>query len=86
MDRKGILFIPLSYNADSMKNVINIVFCDQYCSDNKLPYVDKISFLATSELDSYVMCHGERKTASEFCQLIREEIGDDSVEIRQRLR
>ena len=42
MDRKGILFIPLSYNADSMKNIINIVFCNQYCSDNKLPYVEKI--------------------------------------------
>ena len=85
MDRKGILFIPLSNNADSMRNIINIVFCDQYCSDNKLPHVDKISFLATTELDSDIMCHGERMTANDFCQLIRQDIGDDCVETRQRV-
>ena len=84
MDRKGILFIPLSKNADSMSNIINIVFCDQYCSDKKLPHVDKISFLATTEFDSEITYHGKTMTTSDYCQIIRQEIGDDCVEIRQR--
>lgn len=85
MERKGILFIPLSYNADSMKNIINIVFCNEYCSANKLPYVDKINFLATTEFDSNLMYQGKKITGSAFCQIIRQEIGDDCVEIRQRV-
>lgn len=85
MERKGILYIPLSYNADSMKNIINIVFCNQYCSLNKLPFVDKINFLATSEFTSEIMYQGNKITGNDFCQLIRREIGDDCVEIRQRV-
>ena len=65
MDRKGILFIPLSYNADSMKNIINIVFCNQYCKANKLPYVDKINFLATTEFTSDIMYQGKRITGND---------------------
>ena len=85
MDRKGILFIPLSYNADSMKNIINIVFCNQYCIDNQLPYVDKINFLATVDFASDIMYQGKKITGNDFCQLIRQELGADCVEIRQRI-
>lgn len=85
MNRKGILFLPLSYNADSMRNIINIVFCDEYCMASGLPLVDKITFLATTEFDSQIDYEGQKITGNEFCQKIRMEIGNDCVEIRQRV-
>lgn len=85
MRRKGILFIPLSYNADSMRNIINIVFCDEYCKSSDLPFVDKITFLSTSGFDSPILYQGEKLTGYEFCQKISSEIGNDCSETRQRI-
>ena len=85
MIRKGILFIPLSYNADSTKNIINIVFCDEFCNKHSLPYVDKITFLATTEFDSDILYQNSKISGTDFCQSIRKTIGDDCVEIRQRV-
>ena len=85
MDRKGILFIPLSYNADSIKNIINVVFSNQYCSEKKLPYVDKISFLRTIEFNSDMIYGGKTITINDFYQKIKEEVGSDCVEIRERV-
>lgn len=82
--RKGILFIPLSTNADSMKNIINIVFCDQYCEEKKLPKVDKITFLSTLDKNSTINCDGEKITPNEFVCRIQEALDGDCVEIRQR--
>ena len=84
--RKGILYIPLSYNADSMTNIINILFCNECCKKFKLPFVDKITFLSVKEEFTQIINYkGEDIVANDFCQKIKMILGEDCVEIRQRV-
>ena len=82
--RKGILFIPISYNADSMQNIINILFCDELCKIENLPMVDKITFLTTLDGDSKIVFHKEEIQINSFLEHIRKELKGICVEIRQR--
>ena len=83
--RKGILFIPISYNADSMQNIINILFCDELCREKNLPLVDKITFLVTADFSSTIVFRKEEIPVSAFLDHIRNELKGDCVEIRQRM-
>ena len=49
MERKGILYIPLSYNADSMKNIINTSLIEQkYINSLVLEHDNEIRLLQES--------------------------------------
>ena len=82
--RKGILFLPLSYNAESMKNILNIVFCDALCKEHGLPLVDKVTFFATEDTNTTILYEKQHISPNEFIQSIKKEFGDVCLETRER--
>ena len=77
--------MPLSTNADSMMNILNIIFCRECSEKYNLPAVNKITLLDSSAQSSEIMLNGEMVDEWQLLAAIRDMLGDSCIEIRHSI-
>ena len=77
--------MPLSTNADSMMNILNIIFCRECSEKYNLPAVNKITLLDSSAQSSEIILNGEMVDEWQLLAAIRDMLGDSCIEIRHSI-
>ena len=83
---KGLLIIPSSTNGNSLLNVLTAIVTQKGREITKLPEVDTILFLETSNMENITITDDEAKTyeLGVAYRQIQEKLGLDSIEIRYK--
>lgn len=84
-ERNGILFIPLSYNGDSMLNILNVVFSEKSCEMYNMPMIDKVTFLVAADSPEKIRLQGQEYDSDTACNMLCRSLGEKCYEIRKSL-
>lgn len=81
--RNGILFIPMSYNGDSMLNILNVVFSEESCKLHHLPLVDRVTFLISADSPNKVRLGGIEYDRDVACDMLCRNFSEECTEFRK---